>query len=115
VKPTKEETKSIIEKLALLYYGRCVLDVQKLEREVPYESSAHIAYLKGLIIRNIERFSRSRSKSKIQKYVDQNFKVDGGFGLGLQSPPSTESGKESRHLVNRWVNAIFNFKKINAL
>jgi hypothetical protein len=64
-------------------WSRCVLDVQKLEREVPDESPAHIAYLKELAIRNMKRFSHSKGKSEIQKYVDQNLKVDGGFALGL--------------------------------
>jgi hypothetical protein len=62
---------------------RCVLDIQKLEREVPDESPAHITCLKELAIRNIKRFSHSKGKSAIQKYVDHNFKVDVGFALGL--------------------------------
>jgi hypothetical protein len=60
-----------------------VLDTQKLEREVPHESPADTAYLKDLAIGNIKRFSHSRSKSEIQKYVDQSFKVDEGLALGL--------------------------------
>jgi hypothetical protein len=64
-------------------WSRRVLGVQKLEREVPDESPARIAYIKELAIRNMKRFSHSKGNSEIQKDVDHNFKVDGGFALGL--------------------------------
>jgi hypothetical protein len=91
--------------------GRCVLDVQKLEREVPHEAAAHITDLKDLAIRNIKRFSPPRSKSEIQTYMDQSFKVDGDFALGLPISILNPISEGICFSVNKCVNATFNFQR----
>jgi hypothetical protein len=63
--------------------SKCILDVRMLEREIPNESAAHIAYVKDLAARNIKRFSGSRQKGEIRKYVEENLAVSAEFALGL--------------------------------
>jgi hypothetical protein len=84
--------------------------MQKLEREVSHESPAHIAYLKDLARQNTKRFSHSRSKTEIQKYVNQTFKVDEGFALGLPISILNLISEEIILSGNKWVNVTFNFK-----
>jgi hypothetical protein len=90
--------------------SRCIFNVQKLKREVSHESPAHVAYLKDLARRDIKRFSHSRSKSQIQKYVNQSFKVDGDFALGLPISILNLIWEDIILSGNKWVNITFNFK-----
>jgi hypothetical protein len=84
--------------------------VQKLKREVSHESRAHIACLKDLARRNIKRFSHSTSRGEIQKYVNQSFKVDGDFALGLPISILNLIPEDIILSGNKWVNVTFDFK-----
>jgi hypothetical protein len=64
-------------------WSKCVVDVQKLELQVPDDSSQHIPDVKDLAVRNIKRFSRSRKKEEIRKCMDDNFVMSADFALGL--------------------------------
>jgi hypothetical protein len=64
-------------------WAKCVVDVQKLERQVPDDSPQHITDLNDLAVRNIKRFSHSRKREEIRKYVDNNFVMSADFPLGL--------------------------------
>jgi hypothetical protein len=61
----------------------CVLDLVKLERQTPDESPTHLEYVKDIAIRNIKRFSRSKKKDEIRRYVDDNLVMGEEFALGL--------------------------------
>jgi hypothetical protein len=65
-------------------WSKCVLEIRPLERQAPDQSPAHVAYLKDLAARNIKRFSGSRSKEEIRKYVQDNLVMSADFALGLR-------------------------------
>jgi hypothetical protein len=60
-----------------------VLDIITIEREVPDKSPVYIVYMKNLAIRNIERFSRSKTKYDVKVYMDKNLTIGFPFALGL--------------------------------
>jgi hypothetical protein len=50
---------------------------------MPDESPAYMDNVKDLVIRNIKRFSASRKKNEIRRYVDENMIMGTEFPLGL--------------------------------
>jgi hypothetical protein len=51
-----------------------------------------------------------RSKSEVQKYVHQNFKVDRGFTVELPISVLNLISEGIIFSVHKWVNVFFNFK-----
>jgi hypothetical protein len=64
-------------------WQNCVLDLQHLERDAPDETMEHIEYVQNIAYRNIKRFSGSRKKEDIRRYVQQNLVLGEEFALGL--------------------------------
>jgi hypothetical protein len=64
-------------------WADCVLEIRTLERQAPDPSPAHATYVKDLAVRNIKRFSGSRSKEEIGQYVEDNLVMSPDFALGL--------------------------------
>jgi hypothetical protein len=60
-----------------------VLDCRPLERQPADQSPEHAAAVKDIAARNIKRFSGSRNKVEIRKYVEDNFVMSPDFALGL--------------------------------
>jgi hypothetical protein len=55
----------------------------KISREAPEGTPTHLTGLKNLAIKNITRFSRSRNREEIKRYVEENFVFGSEFALGL--------------------------------
>jgi hypothetical protein len=64
-------------------WSKSVLEVRTAEREPADQSQAHATPIKDLAVRNIGRFSRSRNRDEIRKYVEDNFAASPNFALGL--------------------------------
>jgi hypothetical protein len=91
-------------------WSRWVLDVQKLEREVPDESLAHITYLKEWPSK-ISNDSRTRkARARFRSMLIRTSKLMEVSPSGCQSPSSTQSWNESDISVNNLVNLTFDFK-----
>jgi hypothetical protein len=61
----------------------CILDIVKHERESSEATQKPIDYIKNLMTCNIKRFSGSKKKDDIRRYVEENFVMDIEFALGL--------------------------------
>jgi hypothetical protein len=64
-------------------WSECVLDIVRIEREVPDASPVHIASMKDFTMRNVKRVSRSKRKDDIKTCVDKSFTMGSQFALGL--------------------------------
>jgi hypothetical protein len=64
-------------------WPRCVLDLVKISREAPEGTLTCLTSLKNLAVEIIKRFSRSRNREEIKRYVEENFVFGGEFALRL--------------------------------
>jgi hypothetical protein len=76
---------------------RCVLDLVKIGREAREGTTTYLTSLKNLAVKNIKRFSRSRNREEIKRYVEENFAFGSSFTLGLPISVLDMISSEIRH------------------
>jgi hypothetical protein len=79
----KPSVPSIFNVSLIHTWENCILDVVKIDRHIPDESPTHFEYVRDITIRNIKRFSKSKKKDEIRRYVDENLIMGEEFALGL--------------------------------
>jgi hypothetical protein len=61
----------------------CVLDLVKINHEAPEGTPTYLTSSKNPGVKTIKRFTRSRNREEIKRYMGENFVFGREFALGL--------------------------------